>query len=478
MRDSSAYRYDVVDVARQVLSNRSRVLLPQIKAAHDAGDKALSGRLTKTWLGWMDLLDDLLASSGPHLLGRWLADARSWGADRAEKDRLEYDVRSLITTWGGRESSEEGLHDYANREWSGLVGGLYRTRWQTYFNALATGKDPATIDWFALEDRWAHAHETYPTDPHGSPYALARSVRDLLAATPYQAALTAGVDRGAVAEGTPATVTVTFTNRNGFTAARGVTLSVTAPEGMAVKPLDPVSKASVASGETLVARFEVTLAGAPTELVGTVVAAAAYAGGGKAVAPVRLMAAAGVDDPYRMVSYNDAVFGRAGDEIAIEGAGADLWGGTNEFGAAYRAGGYKDGTVAQVTVTSQDASGGWARAGLIVRNDLSSQGSAGYVNLAITPSNGCALSWDADGDGRFDSIELSGSFTAPVRLRLTRSGASYTGEASTDGVTWTTVGTATPGGAAAAQDVGVFMTAANGWTDGRGIATFDGFTVA
>lgn len=325
LRDSSAYRYDVVDVARQVLSNRSRVLLPQIKAAHDAGDKALFGKLTKTWLSWMDLLEDLLATSGQHLLGRWLADARSWGADRAEKDRLEYDVRSLITTWGGRESSEEGLHDYANREWSGLVGGLYRTRWQTYFNALTTGKDPATIDWFALEDRWAHAHETYPTDPHGSPYALARSVRDLLAATPYQAALTAGVDRGAVAEGTPATVTVTFTNRNGFTAARGVNLSVTAPEGMAVTALDPVSKASVASGETLVARFEVSLAGAPSELVGQVVAAAVYAGGGKVVAPVRLMAAAGVGDPYRTVSYNDAVFGQAGDEIAIEGAGADLW---------------------------------------------------------------------------------------------------------------------------------------------------------
>ncbi|MGR4852630.1 alpha-N-acetylglucosaminidase [Streptomyces sp. LARHCF252] len=477
LRDSSAYRYDVVDVARQVLSNRSRVLLPQIKAAHEAGDKALFGKLTKTWLDWMDLLEDLLATSGPHLLGRWLADARSWGADRAEKDRLEYDVRSLITTWGGRASSEEGLHDYANREWSGLVGGLYRTRWNTYFDALTTGKDPSAIDWFALEDRWAHAHETHPTEPQGSPYTLARRVRDLLAATPHQAVLTAGTDRGAVAEGTPATVTVTFANRNGFAAARDVALSVTAPEGMAVKPLDPVRTASVASGKTFAARFEVSLAGEPTELVGRVVAAAAYAGGGKAVAPVRLMAAAGIGDPYRTVSYNDAVFGQAGDEIAIEGAGADLWGGTNEFGAVYRAGAYGDKTVAEVTVTSQDMTGGWARAGLVVRNDLGTQGSAGYVNLAVTPSNGCALSWDADGDGRFDSIELSGSFTAPVRLRLTRSGASYTGQASTDGVTWTTVGTATPGGAAAAQDVGVFMSAANGWTDGRGIATFDGFTV-
>ncbi|MGW0586002.1 alpha-N-acetylglucosaminidase C-terminal domain-containing protein, partial [Streptomyces sp. NPDC002920] len=259
LRDSSAYRYDVVDVARQVLSNRSRVLLPQIKAAYEAGQKALFGRLTGTWLDWMDLLDDLLASSGPHLLGRWLADARSWGADRAEKDRLEYDARSLLTTWGGRASSDEGLHDYANREWAGLVGGLYRTRWKTYFAALTAGKDPATIDWFALEDRWAHAHETHPTEPHGSPYALARRARDLLAATPHQAVLTAGADRGAVAEGTPATVTVTFTNKNGFAAARGVTLSVTAPEGMAVKPLDPVRTASVASGETFAARFEVSL---------------------------------------------------------------------------------------------------------------------------------------------------------------------------------------------------------------------------
>jgi alpha-N-acetylglucosaminidase len=390
---------------------------------------------------------------------------------------LEYDVRSLLTTWGGRASSEEGLHDYANREWSGLVGGLYRTRWKTYFDALATGKDPATIDWFALEDRWAHAHESHPTKPHGSAYVLARRVRDLLAATPHQAALTAAADRAAVAEGKPATVTVTFTNRNGFTAVRDVTLCVAVPKGMTAKPLDPVRTPSVTSGGTFTARFEISLAGGPARLVGQVVASAAYAGGGKAVAPLRLLAATGVEDPYRTVSYADAVFGQSGDEIAIEGAGADLWGSTNEFGAVYRAGACLDKTVAEVRVTAQDPTGGWARAGIVVRNDLTAQGSAGYVNLAVTPSNGCALSWDADGDGRFDSIELSGSFTAPVRLRLTRSGASYLAQASTDGVTWTTVGTATPSGVATAQDIGVFMTAANGWTGTRGMATFDGFKV-
>jgi len=477
LRDSSAYRYDLVDVARQVLSNRSRVLLPQIKAAYEAGKKDLFRELAATWLDWMDLLDDLLATSRPHLLGRWLADARSWGAGRTEKDRLEYDARSLITTWGGRASSEEGLHDYANREWAGLVGGLYRTRWKTYFDALAAGRDPATIDWFALEDRWAHGHETYPTEPKGSPYVLARRVRELLATTPHQAALTAAADRGAVAEDRPTTVTVTFTNRNGFAPVRDVTLSAAVPAGLAAEPLDPVSTASVAPGETFTARFGISLTGETEALVGQVVATAAYAGGGRTVAPIRLMAASGVGDAYRTVSFNDAVFGQLDDEIAIEGAGADLWGGTNEFGTVYRTGAYASRTVATAKVVTQDATGGWARAGLIVRNDLGAQGTGGYVNLAVTPSNGCVLTWDADGNGTFDSIAVAGSAAAPVHLRLRRNDASYTGEYSADGETWTTVGTATPAGAGAAQDVGVFMTAANGWTGRRGMATFEGLTV-
>ncbi|MEU4933205.1 alpha-N-acetylglucosaminidase TIM-barrel domain-containing protein [Streptomyces yokosukanensis] len=292
LRGSPAYRYDVVDVARQVLSNRSRLLLPQIKAAHDAGDKDLFGTLTRTWLSWMDLLEALLSTSRPHLLGRWLAQARAWGADRTEKNRLEYDARSILTTWGGRASSAEGLHDYANREWAGLVGGLYRTRWQTYFDALSCGKDPDTIDWFALEDDWAHAHEAYPSEPHGSPYALARRVRDVLAGSPYQSTLTAVADRGAAGGDRPVTVTLTLAHRNGFAPAREVTLSLKVPEGRTARPFDPAGAVALASGETLTARFEVRLAAAEAPLAGRLVAVATQRGGGKAVAPVAVDRAA------------------------------------------------------------------------------------------------------------------------------------------------------------------------------------------
>ncbi len=486
LRDSSAYRYDLLDVARQVLANRSRVLLPQIRAAYEVRDTGLFGQLTRTWLDWMKLLDDALATSEQHLLGRWLADARAWGADRAEQDRLEYDARSILTTWGARTSSDEGLRDYANREWSGLVSGLYLPRWRRYFaelwTALTEEREPAGIDWFAMDDKWARGHETYPARPSGSIERLARRIHDTLAGAAHQATLTASAAHASVSADEPVTVEVTFTNRNGLAAARGVALSLDLPDGLTAHADGPVAAPEVAPGKSFTGRFTVSLTGPAAGLVLRVRADAAYRMGtarGAAVDAVRLLAGTGVEDPYRTVSFNDAVFGQSGDALAIEGGGADLWGGTDEFGAIYRPGALTDGSSATVRVTAQDRTGGWARAGLIVRNDLTTKGSSGYVDLAITPSNGCALSWDADGDGRLDSVTTAGgSVTAPVRLRLTRQGATYKGEFSTDGTTWTTVGTATPAGAAAGgQDVGAFMSAANGGSGVRGIAQFDEFRV-
>lgn len=59
-------------------------------------------------------------------------------------------------------------------------------RWSTYFEelrvALAAGRAPAKIDWFALEDRWARNPGTLATEPTGDTYTVATRVRDRLAA--------------------------------------------------------------------------------------------------------------------------------------------------------------------------------------------------------------------------------------------------------------------------------------------------------
>ncbi|MEW2526497.1 alpha-N-acetylglucosaminidase [Streptomyces sp. NPDC047071] len=188
LRGSTAYRRDLLDVARQALSNRSRVLLPRIEAAYDARDTARFERLTRTWLRLLGLLDRLAATDAGQLLGRWVADARAWGADARERDQLAYDQLSLVTVWGTRTGADAGLKDYANREWAGLVGGLYRLRWTTYFDALraaldegrAPGPDDA-FDWFALEDRWIREPGRLAVAPAGDTYAIAKKVRDALA---------------------------------------------------------------------------------------------------------------------------------------------------------------------------------------------------------------------------------------------------------------------------------------------------------
>ena len=180
LRDSSAYRYDLVDVARQVLSNESRALLPQISDAYQARDEVRFSSLSHHWLNLMRLMDRLLATDPHFLLDPWLEQARSAGADSSEKALLEYDTRALITEWGNRASSQEGLHDYANREWQGLVGDFYYQRWQQYFDsldqALKSGSPPQPIDWYAVDDAWSHQQNSYPTQPSGDAYQVAEQV--------------------------------------------------------------------------------------------------------------------------------------------------------------------------------------------------------------------------------------------------------------------------------------------------------------
>ncbi|MFJ3202272.1 alpha-N-acetylglucosaminidase [Streptomyces sp. NPDC086989] len=188
LRGSSAYRFDLVDTARQALANHSRVLLPRIKAAYEAKDLTKFRELTGQWLDAERQLDAVTGSDPNFLLGDWISAARSWGADEAERDRNEYDVRSILSVWGRRSTSEGGfLHDYANREWSGLIGELYAPRWAAYFGVLEESLvkrvAPREIDWHAFEEDWARRTTRHPSGangPQGDPHALATGIASAL----------------------------------------------------------------------------------------------------------------------------------------------------------------------------------------------------------------------------------------------------------------------------------------------------------
>jgi alpha-N-acetylglucosaminidase len=196
LRDTETYRYDLVDVARQVMANEARTMLPAIKAAYDAKDKAAFSQLTAQWLRRMRLQDDLLQTNEYFLLGRWLSYIPPWASSPAEMDRLNYDARSILTTWGDRKASEQGhLHEYGNKDWAGLTSSYYAPRWKLYFGSLSTslttGQPPRPIDWYAFGDRWNHSRRRYYDAPRGdrdASYAAAMAIARELHLAPEQAA--------------------------------------------------------------------------------------------------------------------------------------------------------------------------------------------------------------------------------------------------------------------------------------------------
>ena len=96
----------------------------------------------------------------------------------------------------------------------------------------------------------------------------------------------------------------------------------------------------------------------------------------------------------------------------------------------------------------------WAKAGVIIK-ESTTQGSA-YAAMMLTGSHGVRMQ---DNFTR-DIAGMSGgvSATSPRWLRLTRSGNTLTGAASTDGVHWTKVATAHLASLPATVQVGLFVT--------------------
>lgn len=149
----------LADLTRQSLSVHSRILSPDIKASFEAGNKVAFDRLSARWLHLMQELDTVLGTNQQLMLGPWLANAKTFAHTTVDWAGIDYDARSLITIWGGSE-----LDDYARREWQGLVGDYYYSRWELYFdsldNSLTTGTKPEKIDWYAFGSKWAHKQNT------------------------------------------------------------------------------------------------------------------------------------------------------------------------------------------------------------------------------------------------------------------------------------------------------------------------------
>jgi alpha-N-acetylglucosaminidase len=169
------YRYDLVNVTRQVLDDLGQWQYQQMIRRAEAKDSSGFAAESKIFLEMIFALDQLLATQNSFLLGRWLAQARSLGNSAAEKAILERNAKTLITVWGPK----PGLEDYSRREWSGMLTTFYAGRWKLWIDFTIkglAGKKAAPIDWFKWEQAWTHLRMEFPVAPSGDSVIEARRI--------------------------------------------------------------------------------------------------------------------------------------------------------------------------------------------------------------------------------------------------------------------------------------------------------------
>jgi outer membrane protein assembly factor BamB/regulation of enolase protein 1 (concanavalin A-like superfamily) len=126
-------------------------------------------------------------------------------------------------------------------------------------------------------------------------------------------------------------------------------------------------------------------------------------------------------------AYTNGVF-------TVNGAGSDIWGPNDQFNYMSQSLTGNGSIVARVT--SQSNTDPWAKSGVMIKQSTTSGSS--YALLAATPGNGIALQYG------FNSDVSGGSYSFPnAWLKLTRSGNTISAYSSSDGTTWTQVGTTT-----------------------------------
>lgn len=176
-RSNNNFEYDLVDIVRQAVAEKGRLMYRVLVDAYKAGDRELFKLSSDRFLRLILMQDRLLATRPEFKVGRWLESARNLGSTEEEKDWYEWNARVQITTWGNRVAADDGgLHDYAHREWNGLLRDFYYLRWKTWLDEQLKsfeGGQPKAIDFYALEESWTLKHNSYASEAEGNPVDIA-----------------------------------------------------------------------------------------------------------------------------------------------------------------------------------------------------------------------------------------------------------------------------------------------------------------
>ena len=122
-----------------------------------------------------------------------------------------------------------------------------------------------------------------------------------------------------------------------------------------------------------------------------------------------------------------------GAVVTLQGSGADIWGTADAFHLRGNDIAHHGIAARVLSVSNTNV---WTKAGVMIRDSFGA--GAPHVMVVVTPGKGVAMQYRATANGVSSNISVAG--VAPKWLRLGRTGSTFVGEWSNDGLTWTEIG--------------------------------------
>ena len=167
----SAFAFDFANVVRQVLADRASALVPKLRGETAARD---------SFLALIDAEDALLACVPEFRLDTYESEAAAKAGARGPVA-----FRRMITTWRNPGSRQRNLTDYACRDYAGLLGTYYRSRWEAFFRHAGAAKDgnpgkEYREEMYKLENDFVKNGRPAPAMPANDFAALVERAREAL----------------------------------------------------------------------------------------------------------------------------------------------------------------------------------------------------------------------------------------------------------------------------------------------------------
>ncbi|PWZ41645.1 Alpha-N-acetylglucosaminidase [Zea mays] len=183
--DSNTFRYDLVDLTRQVLAKYANDVFLKIIESYKSNNMNQVTILCQHFLGLVNDLDTLLSSHEGFLLGPWLESAKGLARNSEQEIQYEWNARTQITMWfDNTETKASLLRDYANKYWSGLLQDYYGPRAAIYFKHLLLSMEnnaPFALkewrrEWISLTNNWQSDRKVFSTTATGDPLNISQSL--------------------------------------------------------------------------------------------------------------------------------------------------------------------------------------------------------------------------------------------------------------------------------------------------------------